>query len=156
MNILLISRFVTGWIIACCILLGFIINSNDPFFSFGPNENLIFIGITINTTTKYVCLIIYCFLNTIIRAIIHNILQPWIIFNIQDSTNKNPVNNAYEIVTLNNIYTWFDWFIYINLLLAQIDMIIIESLSEIIINNIITYTYIRDKKIIKDYEILLN
>ncbi len=53
----------------------------------------------------------------------------------------------------NYIYTWFDWFIYINLLLAQIDMIIIEALSEIIITNIITYKYISDKT---HYGILLN
>ena len=149
MNVSVISRIVTGWIIGCCIVLGCIINKNDPFFQFGPNENLKFISITINTNTKYACLITYCFLNTIIRAIMHNILQPWILLNIQDSTNKTPVKNAYEIVTLNNIYTWFDWFIYINLLLAQIDMIIIESLSEIIITNIITYMYIRDKKNMK-------
>ena len=146
MNIILTSRCVTGWIIGCCLLLGFIINKADPFYSFGPSDKLSFIGIVIDTRFKYFCIVLYCFLNTIVRSAVHNILHPWIILNIQDSTNKVQVKHAHEIVTFNNVYTWFDWFIYINLLLAQIDMIIVELLSELIITNLITFKYIRDKK----------
>jgi len=152
MNIILTSRIVTGWVIVCCVILVCIINKNDPFYRFGPNENLKFIGITIDTGERYACIVTYCFLNTIIRQTVHNILQPWILLNIQDSTNKTHVKNAHEIVTLNTVYNWFDWFVYINLLLAQIDMIIVESVSEIIVTNVITFKYIRDKEAEVSYE----
>lgn len=146
MNIILLSRLITLWIICCSILLSFIVDKNDKFYKFGPNKDLSFIGITIDTSLKYFYICIYCFINTIIRSTNHNIIQPWITLKIQDSTNKTIVKHAHEIVSLNIIYTWFDWFIYINLLLTQIDMILIEILSEFIITNIITRKYIIDKE----------
>ena len=153
MNIILIIRIIGSWIIACSVILIFIINRNDKFYTFGPNENLSFIGITINTKIKYFCLILYCFLNTIIRSLNNCIIQPWIILNIENPLMKKKIKNAHEIISLNLIYTWFDWFIYINLLLVQIDMVIIEIISEIIVKNIITWKYIQNK-IKNEYEII--
>ena len=60
--------------------------------------------------------------------------------------NKNTVKNPQEIVSMNTLYYWFDWIIYINLLTSQVDMIIVEMISELIVTNLITYKYIRDKK----------
>ena len=141
MNIKLIIRIIGSWVIVCSIILIFIVNKKDKFYTFGPNENLIFIGITINTKIKYFLLILYCFFNTTIRSLNNCIIQPWIVLNIENPLMKEKINNAHEIVSLNLIYTWFDWFIYINLLLLQIDMVIIEIISELIIKNLITWKY---------------
>jgi hypothetical protein len=145
MNVILVSRIMLGWIIGCSILIGSIVDTDNSFYNIGPNENLIFIGITIDTNVKYICIIMYCFINTIIRSCNHNIIYPYITLHIQDVTNNNEVKHPYEIVTINTIYYWFDWFIYINLLLSQIDMIIIEMILEILISNIITYKYLQSK-----------
>lgn len=40
----------------------------------------------------------------------------------------------------NNIYIWFDWFIYINILLEQVDMVIIEICTDLLMY-VITTTY---------------
>jgi hypothetical protein len=146
MNITLTSFIIGTWIAGCSILIGFIVDKNDPYYSFGPGTHLKFIGILIDTKLKYAGIVAYCFLNTMIRSAAHNIIQPWITLNIQDSTNKTPVKYAHQIVTLNIVYTWFDWFIYINLLLTQVDMLLVEIGAEFIITNYITYKYIREKK----------
>ena len=148
MNTILVTRFTIAWIIGCSVLLIFIINKNDPFYHFGPSKDLKFIGITIDTKIKYFYICIYCFLNTIVRSINHSIIQPWITLNIQNPSNKDNIKIAcaHEIVTINIVYTWFDWFIYINLLLTQVDMILIEMGSELIVSNLITWKYIKNKK----------
>jgi hypothetical protein len=46
--------------------------------------------------------------------------------------------HAHEIVTTVTIYNWVDWYIYINILLAQIDMVVIEILADVIIVNLVT------------------
>ena len=145
MNTILITRFTIAWIVGCSILLGMVVNRNDPFYHFGPSKDLKFIGITIDTKIKYFYICIYCFLNTVVRSINHGIIQPWITLNIQNPSTKD-ATHAHEIVTINVIYTWFDWFIYINLLLTQVDMILLEMGSELIISNLITWKYIKDKK----------
>lgn len=148
MNIILISRIITGWIIGCCMLIGYTVDVNNSFYNFGPSDNLTFIGVTINTEFKYAYIIIYCFINTIIRSCNHNIIHPYITLNVQDTSNKNNVQNSHEIVTMNTLYYWFDWIIYINLLISQVDMIIIEIISEIIVTNLITYKYVKMKEVL--------
>lgn len=145
MNILLTSRIITGWVLGCCMLISYTVDTTNSFYNVGPSDNLTFIGITIDTEFKYACIIVYCLINTVIRSCSHNIVYPYITLNIQDPSNKNKVQNPHEIVTINILYYWFDWIIYINLLISQVDMIIIEMISEIIITNLITYKYIREK-----------
>lgn len=141
---LLVSRLITGWITGCIVSLKFLINTGDEYYTFGPNNNFVFIGISINTPLKYFYVVLYCFINTMIRSANHNIIQPWITLNIQDDTkSKLHIKGAHEIVTLNIIYTWFDWLIYINLLLSQIDMVIVEIISELVVTNLITRWYLR-------------
>ena len=154
MNTLVISRIIIGWIMAISIFIGCTITKEgtiDKFYRIGPNENLIILGITIDTMGKYMCLVLYALVNTVIRNMNHNIISPWITLNIQDDREeakekKKLLNKkmAYEISLSSTFYTWFDWLIYINLLLAQIDMVIIECLTDILVTVGITYVYINN------------
>ena len=40
---------------------------------------------------------------------------------------------------VSKIYFWFDWFIYMNMLLSQIDMILLESSVDVILSLYIMY-----------------
>jgi hypothetical protein len=77
-----------------------------------------------------------------------NILKPWITHNIQDNTreaNERKLSlrysDAYEINTIYTTYQWFDFLIYIHLLLSQVDIFLIEATSDVIIVTIITYVW---------------
>lgn len=53
----------------------------------------------------------------------------------------------YEISITNTIYSWFDWLIYIHMLLAQIDMFLIEVFTDILAICIVTRWYIKNKTV---------
>lgn len=116
------------------------------FYNFGPNDNLIILGFKINTNLKYTFVISYCFINSIFRTLYNSILHSWLINNIQDETKDKPVEIrrlAYEITCVTTIYAWFDWFIYINVLLSQIDMVLVEICADLIVSIITTTYYLR-------------
>jgi hypothetical protein len=99
-------------------------------------------GFIIDTYYKYSIVVLYSIFNTIFRTLHVEVLSPWLINNVQDLERKQNQDNAYEITTINTIYVWVDWVLYMNILLSQIDMVIIEIVINIISTNITTYIYL--------------
>jgi hypothetical protein len=146
-----VAKIIFLWIIIIAVNLAYFsqhTNEQSSFYNFGPNENLIILNIHIDTNVKYTIVVIYSIVNNIIRNLNTNILRPWITHNIQDNTDeakirKSTLNylHAYEINTIYTIYQWFDFLIYIHLILTQIDLFLIESTSDVLIVTIITYVW---------------
>lgn len=148
----LISRANILWMVIVVISIVGLHNKMDSqtikFYRFGPNDGLIVFGLTINTITKYVIVMFYICSNSFIRTMNHNVLSPWLINSVQDITieKSNEIKTiAYEITYVVAIYNWVDFFIYMNILLAQVDMLLIEILVNIIISGIITKYYLNHK-----------
>jgi hypothetical protein len=127
----------------------FRLNNNDTFYRIGPHDDLIVLGIAIDTMYKYILIVIYSLLNTCIRNINRNIISPWITVVIQNNSDdskhlKSQMNKShiYEISIISTIYTWFDWLIYLNMLLSQFDFVIIELITDMISSSVITYSYL--------------
>ena len=122
---------------------------SNPLFQVGPNSHLFILYIPINTNKKYFIVVSFCFLNSIFRSVNHNILQSWIINEIQDVGKNNPDINSffcYEIACVSSIFNWFDFFMYMHILMSQIDLFIIEIFADIFITIIITKYYLNKKK----------
>jgi hypothetical protein len=126
----------------------------NKYLRIGPNEDLIFFGILINTYKMYTIILFTLIINAGIRTINTNIMTPWIIQNIQNDDKIITINTIYiyQITFISVIYTWFDWLYNLNLALIQIDMIIIELIIDIIINMFITKYYMKKKNI---YQIII-
>ena len=141
-----IARLIAIWMCAIIGLLG-IIASDNPIFHIGPNETLQIFNIAINTNSRYIAVVSFCFVNSGIRTLNHNILQPWIINVIQDKTNMTPIsyNQSYELSFVYTIYNWFDFFMYMNILITQIDMLVIEIVIDLIMTYISTSYYLKVK-----------
>jgi len=144
-----IARVIFLWISIICILFGYMISKNkeNHLFQFGPNPELFILGICIDDPLKYSIVVSFCFVNSGIRTLNHNILQPWIINIVQDPKNDQIVNykTSYEISFISTIYNWFDFFMYMNILMSQIDMLIIETATDVIMTFITTTYYLRIK-----------
>ena len=157
-NVKLTSRILIGWmIILSLILVSNLLRENDDvmFFNVGPNPQFIFMGIKIDTLGKYALLILSMSMNTCIRNLNQDILNPWLIHNIQNEDKlKHSNSTAYEITIVNGIYTWFDYIFCLNLVMIQIDMILIEIFVDMIVNVIITKMYLYFKK--NDLNIIIN
>ena len=149
LNPFIISKLFICWVVIIYILLtAFLHNMSQEsklFYRFGPHSELKILGISIDTDLKYFGLITYSFINSIFRATLHNYLTPWIINNIQDEEKSKKhfgYYNVFELTTISVIYTWTDWLIYMNILLTQIDMMIIEVSGDLIMSYVTTYYYL--------------
>jgi hypothetical protein len=144
---ILVAYVILFWIFIIGVNLTYFASSSTqtPFYNIGPNENLVVLNIRINTPFRYFAITVYSILNNIVRNLNNNILSPWITHNIQDNTEEAKTRKisldhrvAHIINVVNNIYRWFDFLIYIHLLLSQIDLFLIESCSDVIIVTVIT------------------
>lgn len=144
------SRIITGWMGLMTILIASTAKETaSTFYRFGPQPDLIIIGYTIDTPEKYAMVVVYALFNTVIRNLNHNVIAPWITLHIQDTTptamlGKQRMNraHAYEVSIISTVYSWFDWLIYINMLLAQVDMMLIEMATDVLATTAITHWYI--------------
>lgn len=141
-----VSRLITLWMASIVALMG-LVASDNPVFQFGPNENLFILKVAINTPAKYAAIVIVCFVNSGIRTMNNNILKPWIINVIQDKTNATRITypQSYELSFVHTIYNWFDFFLYMNILLSQIDMLLVEVIADLIVTFFLTTDYVRSK-----------
>ncbi len=152
-NIQNISYLFLGWIILIIISLTVLLThqkdkTNLSFYRVGPSDNLIILGITINTSLKYIMIVLFCTINSALRSLSHNFVNSWIINNIQDDkADKSKLNKrvAYQVSIINIIYTWVDWLLYMNILLSQIDMLMYEICSDIIVSIICNRYYLNKK-----------
>jgi hypothetical protein len=147
MKHLILSRLTSAWVcIVFLIMFGSPHTSTSTFYRFGPSENLVILGgIRINTSGKYLLIMLYSIINTCLRSAKVNIISPWITLNVQDESK--PIGNlnklhAYEITLVANLYTWIDWWISINMLMSQIDLVFIEVLLDFVTLYYITRNYL--------------
>ena len=130
------SRMIMLWMIfivaTLCSLYDQMDSQTKSFFRFDPTQNLIVFGIEINTYSTS------C----------RDVLISWQTNNVQDITRpkKKEIRCfAYEVICVTTIYNWLDWYIYMNLLFAQVDMIVIEISSNLLMSCIITRYYLNYK-----------
>jgi hypothetical protein len=161
MTTIVVSRVIAGWmIVILTILLSYIFANTEQFvgdtsfYRFGPNPELIILGITIDTPEKYGLIVLYAVINTVIRNLDHSIIAPWITLNVQnikalptEDTEKKDTHKQFEISIINTIYSWFDWLIYIHMLLAQVDMFLLETITDVIAIYFVTRWYIKNRAI---------
>ncbi len=146
-----VNRVILVWIVMISIFIAsavFHSSTTSNFYKFGPNSTLAILGIKIDTSSKYTFVIVYCIVNSVMRNANGNILSPWLINTIQNDSIVKPkhiVPIAYEITFVKTLYGWFDWLIYVNIFFSQIDFVIIEFVSDIILSIIITSYYLRNK-----------
>lgn len=155
----IISRIIIVWILLVFVSIFSLYNTMNSetqrFYTFGPSDNFVVFGLKINTYPKYFIISLFCFMNSLIRTTSRDILIPWQTNSVQDITkhkNKNIHYFAYEVACVTTIYNWVDWYIYINLLLTQQDMIIIEISTDLLMSCITTRYYL-NYKIINNEEL---
>ena len=146
----LITKGIIAWMLlvssVVCIMLDSAPDSLLTFYRFGPQEDLVVIGIVINSNTRYAIIALFCIMNSLIRSVESDIVYSWIINNVQDkSVHKTEEIRqlAYQVSIVHSIYQWWDWFIDMNILLAQIDLFLMEMLSSVFTSIITTRMYLK-------------
>lgn len=147
------SRILCSWIAIVTIMILFINkNTDDSFYQWGPHSELVLFGVVVDTWAKYGCVVVYTVVNVSLRNVEQNILRPYLLLNVQsDIVPKNTLNHAqiYELTLLVTLYTWFDWFMYMQMLLTQVDMIFIEAAADVGVSLLVTEWYLRETVVMK-------
>ena len=143
------SRGILSWVIAVSISLYILVKKQNligtDIYRLGPNSDLYILGFCIDSYEKYSLVAVFCFVNSGIRTMNNEILRPWITNQVQDISKPVEISNidAYEISCVSCIYIWFDFFMYMQILLTQIDMMFIEVGTDLIMTVILTTFYLR-------------
>jgi hypothetical protein len=150
----LVNKALLGWATVCSLFLAVAVGvsaetSSTKFFTFGPREDLVILDVKINTGWRYSVVIFYTIISTIARTVLQEIVSPWLIQTIQNDKPKDAYAQRYaqEIAIGEVIYRWFDWFMYMHILLAQIDMMIVELTGNIVAVIYTTKMYMRPKEL---------
>jgi hypothetical protein len=153
----ILSKLFIAWIVIVVCGLSAMVSQSDEeyrkFYHVGPRDDLVILGIKINTGGKYIIVVLYSLINSVFRTCYHNVMHPWVINNVQDeSRSKTHLNRyqVYEISTINVVYNWVDWLLYMNILLAQIDMMIVEIVADLTTTLVLTRYYLSVPKVIKE------
>lgn len=146
-----VSRCIVGWMSTVTIFLGICLfhsQYRSKFFRIGPSSDLVILGIQIDTFLKYYMLVSYSVVNSTFRGLLNDVVQPWIINHVQNSAikkNHDDTAISYEITLVTTFYKWFDWFLNMNILLSQVDLILFECIADCIITVCSTRFYLKAK-----------
>ena len=80
-----------------------------------------------------------------IRNLNNQVVNAWVTLVVYDTTiPKHNISHLYiyEITLMSAIYTYIDWFIYLNLVFSQLDIVLIELAGELFITFIVTRMYL--------------
>jgi len=142
------TRLMELWIIAIIagISSALLSQSNvDAFYTFGPSSTFVILGITIDTPLKYSIVVLYSVLDTLVTALLYQVVTPWLTLVVHDTTvSKTHISYflIYEISLISRIYAWVDWLLYINILLSQIDVALIQLLTDALCTIYILHMFI--------------
>ena len=142
------TRLMELWIIAIIAGISSALLSQstvDKFYTFGPSSTFVILGIMIDTPLKYSIVVLYSVLDTLVTALLYQVVTPWLTLVVHDTTvSKTHISYflIYEISLISRIYAWVDWLLYINILLSQIDVALIQLLTDALCTIYITYVYL--------------
>ncbi len=141
-------RVLQCWTASVLVALGVLLQKGaalKDFYQFGPSEHLIILGLVIDSYALYAGVVFYSFFNTLIRNLNNKIVCAWITLVVHDTTvSKHDISQLYiyEITIMSAIYTYIDWFIYLNLVFSQLDIVLIEFAGEMFITFLVTRMYL--------------
>lgn len=149
----IVNKALLAWAAVCSLVIALFVtflpdSGTTKFFSFGPREDLMILDVRINTPWRYSVVILYTIVSTLARTVLQEVVSPWIIQQIQNEKPKDAYTRRYaqEVAFGEVVYRWFDWFMYMHILMAQIDMMIVELVGNLIAVFYTTRMYLKENK----------
>jgi hypothetical protein len=149
MDLKLVSILMCTWLIAVIfIMIEIGIFDNNNFVAFGPRKELSFMKVSIDTYYKYNMLIVMIVVHTFITDFIADSLTPHIVNVVQDTQTKyiphKPITYFF-VTTIWAVYCSISQLFAIFIAFAQIDLMIVRMLSDIMANWVTTSLYLHSK-----------
>ena len=123
---------------SCILILGI---WDDQWFRFGPNEDLEFLKIPINTSAKYYSLLSLLCIVYAAKAVGDFYIDPWIQARYLGLISQRFDNTWLSLhVSLWRVYSWVMTLLMVQIVLSQFDLWLFGVIVTIIVDLWITYT----------------
>lgn len=159
MNVGTVSNGILAWMV---LVSGFLFlcvrdDRNPTFFRVGPHPDLQIFHMPVDTTWKYAAVVVYTCGSTLVRTMQQEVVRPWVIQEIQNESPRPPhvMALSYPVIAIETMYVWFDWLLCLNVLMAQIDLMLIEMIGNVAITMYTTRLYLERKAAAERREPLL-
>ena len=106
---------------------------DNTFFCVGPSDSLSLLGVPNHTWVRYNAVVLYTLCSTCFRTLHSEVLSPWIVTRVQttDAKSEYTLTHARFVVVISVVFTWLDWFMYLNILLTQLDFLLVEVVGNL-------------------------
>ena len=121
---------------------------NNSFVAFGPRKELSFMKVSIDTYYTYNMLMVMIVMHTFITDFIADSLSPHVLNVVQDTKTKYIPHTPftyYAITTIWAVYCSISQLFAIFIAFAQIDLLLVRMLSDIVANLVTTSLYLQFK-----------
>ena len=149
MDLRLISLLMGTWLcIVIFIMVEIGVFNNNSFVAFGPRKELSFMKVSIDTYYKYNMLMVMIVMHTFITDFIADSLSPHVLNVVQDTKTKYIPHKPftyYAITTIWAVYCSISQLFAIFIAFAQIDLLLVRMLSDIVANLVTTSLYLQFK-----------
>jgi hypothetical protein len=142
-----------GWLFATITIFYYLGAFHIHFMTIGPSEETEFMGMKINTWSKWHCLAQFSFWNTTINEFLGSALIPWFQNTIQDHKCKFlPYSKEWcmAISLVYDAYTHIMGIFGIFLFFSQIDFLVIRMTADIVVTYFTTSTWMNNKIVDRD------
>lgn len=121
------------------------------FFNIGPSSNVVLFGLKIDTWSKWTAIVVFNFIDMIIFEWSTEVIRPFILNEIQDPKSRELNISKTRVFLIINAYefcTYVRHVINFSMVFTQIDLLFAVFLGNFVSQNLTTYNYIKDKKIV--------
>ena len=141
----------TGIVVVVCMsLAAFNDMNNSSFFTWGPDENVKFMGFAISNWTRWSALMLYSLTSQIAQSLVSSTLSPWMSNVVRDHKTEIPLGSYYKIQFVAMTYNLFGWlvgildiFVWIT---CQLQYLVPALISDVCITVFTTHRFIRAKE----------
>ena len=144
LEIITIVKVILIWIFIVIVTLSivYVPSPEYKFFRVGYNDDLIVFGMRINSIGSYMLLLCYTALNTVIRGLQQEVLLSWITTVLRGGVIRVERRLSYISSLTNTLYIWFDFYMYMNILLTQLDIFMLETVGHMLTTYYTTRMYL--------------
>jgi hypothetical protein len=145
----LISIIMVAWlVIVIFIMVEIGVFANSRFVAFGPRKELSFMHVAVDTPYKYCMLVTMIVVHTLVSDFISDSLNPHLLNALQNTSSRYIPHRPhvyYAVTTIYAVYCGISQLFIIFIAFAQLDLLIVRMLSDILANLLTTSLYLQDK-----------
>lgn len=129
----------------------------NAFMNVGPSPQLVIMGIHVDSWNKWFMVTLFAFCNTAMNEFFSNSIDPWIINTLQDEKTTEIPYSKFTCILISqlwNVYCHCMSLVGISLLLAQVDLLVVRIVADVLVSTFAMTRFLTDKTVQAQYGVM--